>query len=152
MKKSLFIWALGMLIGSCSTPVKLANQAFKHALLGETEPVIHKRIGAPSRIVAEPDGGKVYIYDFTHVEKLPSMSYNPQAINLTTITSKSGASYDIPYYSKSRNPRNTLYQENITSLFLFIDEHGYCTRIDHDLQKEKLDYFYHLLKEYVPAK
>jgi len=153
MARTRYFFLLFIFFSSCATTNKMAQKAFQYALFGQTELTIYSRIGTPTRIFDASDGSKVLIYEFYSWDNVPSFdNLEPEnySSDITSFESKSGAIYDIRYYSDFQKRANNTYQEHVTFLEVFLDDLGYCVGFDYDLSKERLEYFRDHLKAYVP--
>ena len=141
-----------ILFSLCNTPKKLANKAFHNALIGQNEMTIYSRIGMPTSTAKTFNGGKILMYEFFSMERFPTVNnFKPEDYDRgISFTSKSGAFYEIPFKPEFKNRKNMTYQEKVTSLMVFLDRHGKCIRFEHNLPKERLEFYYERLKAYIP--
>ena len=136
MVKSQYLLVLTIFLSFCSTTNKMAKETFQHALFGQNEITIYSRIGAPTRIFTASDGAKVLICEFYSAdkiltfEKIEPADYSQE---ITSFTSKSGAIYDVRLNPDFNKGKNMTYQENVTSLDVFLDNLGYCVGFDCNL-------------------
>ena len=153
MVKSQYLLVLTIFLSFYSTTNKMAKQTLQYALFGQDEKTIYSRIGAPTRIFTASDGAKVLICEFYSADKIltfEKIEPDDYSQEITSFTSKSGAIYDIRLNSYSNKSKTMGYQENVTSLDVFLDNLGYCVGFDYNLHKEKLEYYIDHLKVYIP--
>lgn len=153
MKKSLTLLMISVLFSFCSATNKMANKAFYHALVGQNEMTVCSRLGVPTTIIPILDGGKILIYEFYEkgmflISNSSNLADSP--ISLFSVNKKTGAIYDIKVDPEAVKSQYTSYQGNVNNLMVFLDREGKCVRFEQYLPREKLEFYYQKLKDYIP--
>ncbi len=154
MKKvPVILLMLLMLLGACSTTNKLANEAIHYAIVGQNEKIIFKRLGAPSSVTNTSDGGKVMLYEYQSKGMYTTPNKSKLTLNYTGDRANTEPHLNWQYSSASTQtnaPEYTIYQKDISVIKVFLDKEGNCSRIEHNLTKDELEYFYKSFKQFVP--
>ncbi|MCK3684177.1 hypothetical protein [Maribellus sp. YY47] len=153
MKNLTALFFLLLLLDSCSTTGKLANEAIHHAIVGQNEKIIYNRLGKPARTETSSEGEKILVYEF----QSKGMYTTPNKSNLT-VDYSGDMGNSAPHlnwqYSRANTQTNsteyTIYQKDISVLQVFLNKEGNCTRIQHNLTKDQLEYFYGSFSKYIP--
>jgi len=153
MKNSFFLLVLTILFSSCATLNKMSNDAIYHAIVGQDETTVYKRLGMPARTIPTPDGGKKMIYEYQN----RGMFTTPNKSRLTFTYSGEMANQE-PHlnwkYSsvntETNAPKYTVYQEDTSLLEVFLNNEGQCVRFQHNMTKRQLEQFYERFNKYTP--
>ena len=154
MKNVPILFVLTFLIFGCSSSSKLANNSIYYALVGQNEKTIYKRLGIPSQTESNPDGGKTMVYEFhsTGMFETPYKSNITYRAEAGPDGQRKGWTYTTNVNTAANDPKYTIHQTNMSWLKVFLDKEGKCTKVDHNLSKERLEMFYEQFKIYVPNK
>ena len=151
MKNLIFFILLAILLNSCATTNKLTDEAFNHALIGQNEMTIYSRAGTPTRIIPAPDGGKIMIYEFysNSMYLTPNKSKVTYNAKSDLLGNRQGLTFS-SVNTETNDPKYTIYQKNVSSLKIFLDKNGKCTRFEQDLPREQLEIYHERFKHFLP--
>lgn len=154
MKNLLFLLVLTILLSSCASINKMANESIHNAIIGQNEMIVYKRLGMPSRVEHTRDGGKIMIYEFYSKGMFltPNKSeltfYNYDYLNGTStfpgITLRSGVN------TVTNDPKYTIYPTNVSYLKVYLDKQGNAIRIEQTMPQEQLDIYHERFKHFIP--
>jgi len=155
MKKIIQLTICALLLGACSSLNKMTNEAFYHAVVGQTEKVVYARVGSPSKTYVTEDGGKVLVYEVPE-KSFAGYSKNIQPALTRDFDDHGKPDYDVDIWqltsAASDANKYAEYNMNITGMKIYFNKRGICTRVDQSLPKPQAEYYYHRLKKYVPEK
>lgn len=153
MIKLLLVIVLALSFSACTTPNKLANEAIYHAIVGENEKTVISRLGMPTNIIQQADGGKIMVYEhytkgmFTTPYK-SVITYNSSSKSLTG--KSAGLAINSGVNTATNDPSYTIHETNVVSLKVFFDKQGKCIRFEQDLPKEQLGIYQQRFEKYIP--
>jgi len=156
MKKMIQLIICALLLGACSSLNKMTNEAFYHAVVGQTEKVVYARVGSPSNTYSEPEGEKILVYAipikgmYTYANT-SKIKIGPQ-YNVKSGRQNYNVEIDESVNTSTNAPQYQVYQTNMTYLKIYLDRQGTCTKFEQNLMKPQLEYYYDRLKKYVPEK
>ncbi|MFV0265578.1 MAG: hypothetical protein ACK5HT_00420 [Draconibacterium sp.] len=133
----------------------MANEAIHYAIVGQNEKIIFKRLGAPSSVTNTSDGGKEMLYEYQSKGMFTTPNKSKLTLNYTGDMGNTQQHLNWQYSSASTQtnaPEYTIYQKDISVIKVFLDKEGNCSRIEHNLTKDELEYFYKSFKQFVPQK
>jgi hypothetical protein len=152
MKTIFPIWIVFLLITSCTTTNKLANESLHHTLIGQNESTIHSRLGPPTKTIADCEGGKIIIYE--HYSKGMYLTPNKSKITYSARKDLSGNREGLTFHSGvntvTNDPEYTIYQKEVSSLKVFLDKNGSCIRFEQNLPREVLEIYHERFKYLFP--
>ncbi|MDX8338811.1 hypothetical protein SLH46_06440 [Draconibacterium sp. IB214405] len=150
MKSILYIVVITVVF-SCSTSGKLTEEAFKYALIGQTEMDNYARLGQPNHTLDWSKGGKVFVYEF--YSKGMYETPNTSKITYNPTIDMSGNREGLTFRSintTTNDPAYKVYGTNISSLKVFFDNTGKSIRFEQKLSREQQEMFYEKFKRYLP--
>ena len=153
MKDLFFLLVLTILLSSCASTKKTANEALHHAIIGQNEMIVYKRLDLPTRVEHTRDGGKIFIYEYyskgmflTPYTK-PSITYN---VNRDLTGKMQGLTYTSNVNTATNNPKYTIYQTNVSYLKVYLDKQGNAVRIEQTMPQEQLEIYHERFKHFLP--
>jgi hypothetical protein len=141
MKNLLFLLVLTILLNSCASTNKMANESIHNAIIGQNETIVCNRLGMPTRIEHASDGGKVMIYE--HYSKGMFLTPYRYKINYRDGIVLSGAKYSV-----TNDPKYTIYQTNVSYLKVYLDKQGNAIRIEQTMPQEQLEIYHERFKHF----
>ena len=155
MKKIVLLPVLLFLITACSTQKKMINQAFYYGVMGQKENEVYARVGLPSKSYHTEDGGKVLVYEVPEI-RMDGYSKNTEQGVTPRYNEKGKRVYDADMTkvvsAQSNAKLFSKYGTHMSNLCIYLDDEGICNRIDQNLPKVQLEYYYDRLKKYIPEK
>lgn len=150
MKNILLVLVMTILVASCSTTNKMADDTFRQALVGQNEMSIYARLGPPKRTIAAPEGGKIMVYEFYTKDMYltPNKSKVTYNAGKDMFGNSKGLTYTSGVNTVTNDPRYTIYQKNVSYLKVFLDKQGNCIRFEQDLPQEQLDFYHERFKHF----
>jgi opacity protein-like surface antigen len=126
MKNLLFLLVLTLLLYSCASPNKMANESIHNAIIGQNEMIVFERLGTPTRVEHDRDGGKIMIYE-SQSKGMFLTPYNKPAITYNTTRGLTGKMQGVTYTSNvntaTNDPKYTIHSTNVSYLKVYIDKH-----------------------------
>jgi hypothetical protein len=143
-----------VLFTSCATSNKMADEAFRNALVGQNEMSIYSRLGPPKRTITASDGGKIVIYEFYSKDMFltPYKSKVTYSANKDLLGNRKGLTFTSGVNTVTNDPKYTIYQKNVSYLKVFLDKQGNCTGFEQNLPQEQLDIYHERFKHFLPKK
>jgi len=140
--KTIFrIWFVFWLLISGSSTCKIFRESFHHTHIGQNEHIIYSRLGPPAKILADPGGGKILIYE--HYSKGMFLTPNKLKVTNSALTdmacNREGFTYHSGVNTVTNKPENTIHLKEGSSLRVFLDKNGSCVRYGQDLSREVLE-------------
>ncbi|MCY1718875.1 hypothetical protein OU798_00885 [Prolixibacteraceae bacterium Z1-6] len=152
MKNLFLLSILIVLLSSCASTNKMTDKEFRNSVIGQNEITLFSRLGPPTKIILDREGGKVMIYE--HYSKGMFLTPNKSNITYNFNTDLSGKREGVTYTSnvnkETNDPQYSIYQQNVFSLKLFLDKHGNCVRYEQNLPREQLEVYHERFKHFLP--
>lgn len=151
MRNPLVFIGLITLFCSCASTSRLHNEALQYALVGQNEMTIYSRLGAPTRTISASEGQKIMIYEFYN----KGMFVTPYKSKLTysAARDKNGNPQGLTFNSGStvtNDSKYTVYQQDMSSLKVFLNKEGICARFEENLTKDQSEMYFDQFKRYIP--
>ena len=141
MKNLLFLLVLTILLNSCASTNKMANESIHNAIIGQNEMIVFNRLGTPTRVEHFRDGGKVMIYE--SFSKGMYLTPYKSKFSFTDGIILSGEKYKV-----TNDPDYTIYQRNVSYLKVYLDKQGNCVRLEQNLPQEQLEIYHERFKHF----
>jgi hypothetical protein len=143
VKNLLFLLVLTILLNSCATTNKIANESIHNAIIGQNEMIVCNRLGLPARTAPAPDGGKILIYEY--YSKGMYLTPYRYKINYREGIVLSGAKYSV-----TNDPKYTIYSTNVSYLKVYLDKQGNCVGLEQTMPQEQLEVYHERFKYFHP--
>ena len=148
-----FADGLAILFGSCSTSIRMVNEAFNHALVGQDELTVYSRLGPPTRTIPTSDGGKILVYEFYskgmfETPYISKITYNPKE---NAVGERQGFTFNSGVNTATNDPKYTLYQNDVSYLKILLNNKGTCVNFEQNLDRDQLERYYQYFKSYNPS-
>lgn len=151
MKNLLSILVLLVILNSCASTNKMANESIHNAIIGQNEMMVLKKLGMPARVEYSSDGGKVMIYESTS-KGMYLTPYNKPSINYNTTRDAMGKMQGLTYTSNVNtavnDPKYTIYSTNLSYLRIYLDKQGNAIRIEQNVPQEQLEIYHERFKHF----
>ena len=141
MKNLLFLLVLTILLSSCASTNKMANESIHNAIIGQNETIVCKRLGMPTRVEHASDGGKIMIYEFYS----KGMFLTPYKSKISYTRGIVLGGHD---YSVTNDPKYTIYQRNVSYLKVYLDKQGNAVRLEQAMPQEQLEIYHERFKHF----
>ncbi len=150
MKNLLSILVLSVILNSCASTNKIANESIRNAIIGQNEMIVCKRMGMPSRIVPASDGGKIMIYEYYSkgMYLTPNKSAVTYNANRDLTGDREGFVLTLGKNIAANDSKFTIYPTNVSYLKVYIDSQGNAVRYEQNLPQEQLDIYHERFKHF----
>lgn len=123
-----------------------------HALIGQNQSTIFSRLSPPTKILDDPGGGKVLIYE--HYSKGMFLTPNKSKITYNARTEKTGNREGLTFNSGvntvTNKPEYTIHQREVSVLKVYLDKDGSCERYEQNLPREVLETYHERFRHFEP--
>ena len=151
MKNLIFLLVLTILLNSCASTNKMANESIHNAIVGQNEMIVFERLGVPTRVEHARDGGKVMIYESYSkgMYLTPYKSKVTYNANKDIVGNREGFTFTSGVNTVTNDPKYTIYEKNISYLKVFLDKQGICVRFEQNMSKEQLEIYHERFKHFL---
>ena len=152
MKKMFLLIVPALLLSSCTSISKLTNLAIYHAIVGQNEKIINSRLGIPASISPSSDGGRIMIYEsYTKgIFQTPYKSRVTYSPKMNLNGNREGFVFHSGVYTKTNDPKYTIYQKDVSYIKVYLDKQGTCVRFEQNLPRKQMERYYEQFKHYIP--
>jgi hypothetical protein len=152
MKTSTILIVLTVLLTKCASVNKMTNNAIYHAIVGQNEMTVYKRLGVPANTVSTSDGGKKLIYEYygKGMYTTPYKSRVTYSPKKDALGNSEGLIFRGGVNTVTNDPRYIINEKEVSFLNVFLDKQGNCIRFEQNLQKKQLEMLYEQFKKYIP--
>ena len=148
---------LTILLNSCFSTNKMANESIHNAIIGQDEMIVCNRLGMPTKVEYAGDGEKIIIYEHYSESLYPTP--NNSAITYNTAKNVEGNRPGLTFTSNVNTaandskyaiyPRNASYLK-VSYLKVYLDKQGNAIKIEQNIPQEQLEIYHERFKHFLP--